>query len=639
MCGICGQLNLNFESPVDRDMLEAMNNTLFHRGPNDCGVFISKNVGLAMRRLSIIDVATGKQPISNEEKTVWVVFNGEIYNYIDLRKQLLIKGHRFRTQSDTECIVHLYEEEGTGFVNHLEGMFAIAIWDIRKNQLTLVRDRLGIKPLFYGEYKGKFLFSSEIKAILADKQFPRRINNDGLAAYFTLGYIPGPYTIFQNIKKLLPGHVMTVEKGKVKEKRYWDIFFKSDRTKSEEIFIEEFVPLLEEAVQKRLMSEVPLGAFLSGGIDSGTIVAMMSRVTSSPVKTVSIGFGGDIGGYLDERGLAKLVANRFRTDHMDFVVFPKPEGLVEKIISAFDEPFADDSVIPSYFVCKSAKEKVAVALSGLGGDEVFGGYERYLGLALSRFYEKLPFFVKEKILRKIIENLPERADGHYTVNHLKRFVRSSSHRDDKRYFSYISMISGKYGKEFFNEPEKFIDSFKSVEEYIMSYFNSSNAYQYSGSKNASDFLNKAFFFDMKIYLPDDILTLTDRMSMINSLEVRVPFIDHKLVEFSATIPAEMKLKWFRKKHLLKKAVSNLLPREILEHRKQGFASPMATWLQSDLKSYVWETLSKRNLGKHELFNPHIVHNILKEHDHRVEQHDKLIWSLIIFQKWFDAYMI
>lgn len=638
MCGICGQINLDFNASVDVNNLISMNKTLVHRGPDDDGFFVKDNVGLAMRRLSIIDIAQGKQPISNEDKTVWIVFNGEIYNYLELRKMLLSKGHKFSTNTDTECIVHLYEERGDDFVNHLRGMFAIAIWDDKKKRLILARDRLGIKPLFYGENNGKLFFASEMKAILINNAFPRELDFDSLACYFTLGYIPAPLSIFKKIKKLLPGHLMIIDNNGVKLEKYWDLVFQPDRKKPEKDFIKEFIAIFEEAVKIRLMSEVPLGAFLSGGIDSSAVVSFMSKVSSVPVNTFCIGFGGDIGGYLDERKYAKLISEKYGTFHREYEVLPKPEGLVEKIISAFDEPFADDSTIPSYFVCKTAKENVTVALSGLGGDELFAGYERYLGFGLSQMFEKLPFFVKEHLIRKFIETLPERSDGHYTVNHMKRFARSASLPKDLRYFSYISMLNEKQRTNLFTDQEKAKSSLKFCRDLILSYFNSSNAVNNSRDINSLDILNRVFYCDIKTYLPDDILTLTDRISMNHALEVRVPFIDHKLVEFSATIPPEMKLNWFRKKYLLKKAMKDILPRDVLKHRKQGFASPMARWLQVDLKPYVLKTLSKKNLEKHGFFNFDTVDSILSDHFNRREIHDKLIWSMIIFQQWFNRYM-
>jgi asparagine synthase (glutamine-hydrolysing) len=377
---------------------------------------------------------------------------------------------------------------------------------------------------------------------------------------------------------------------------------------------------------------VPLGAFLSGGIDSSTVVALMSRINESPVKTFCIGFGGDTGGYLDERKYARQVSQRYSTDHREYEVLPSPEGLVEKIVCAFDEPFADDSAIPSFYVCKIAKENVTVALSGLGGDEVFGGYERYLGFELSQVYRKFPFFLRESLIRKLVEYLPERKNGHYTVNHMKRFVRSASLRPDLAYSGYVSKIDSNIKDSFFSDPCRFEKHFQTWQDVMLSYFNSPNI------SSGSDSLNHAFFYDIKTYLPEDILAVTDRMSMHHSLEVRVPFLDHKLMEFCATIPPEMKMRWFRKKYLLKKAVRPLLPKPVIEHRKQGFTSPMAQWLKRDLKLFVRETLSEKNLKKHDLINSKTVQEILVEHFSEKEIHDTLIWSMVIFQTWFDLYM-
>jgi len=628
MCGIFGIVS----PKIDRHQVEASTNTLSHRGPDDSGFFVGEGVGLGHRRLSIIDLEGGHQPIFNEDGSKCIIFNGEIYNFVEIRDLLLLKGHRFSTRSDTETILHAYEEWGEFCVEHFRGMFAFAIWDSKEKTLFLARDRLGIKPLFYGEHDGSFYFASEMKAILAVPNFPREIDEVALTNYFALSYIPAPLTIFKNIRKLLPGHTLTVKEGKISTRKYWDLEFVPDKSKSEDYFIQRFMELLQEAVKIRLISEVPLGAFLSGGIDSSTVVALMSMVSESPVKTFSIGFGGNIGGYLDERKYAKLVAERYRTDHKEYEVLPSPEGLIEKIVRAFDEPFADDSAIPSFFVCKIARENVTVALSGLGGDEVFAGYERYLGFKLSQGYKKVPSFFREGFIRKFVENLHERRDGHYTVNHMKRFVRSASLHPDLTYLGYISKMNSNIKGSFFSEPERFEKHFESCEDVVLSYFKSSDI------SNGSDSLNRAFYCDIKTYLPEDILAVTDRMSMYHALEVRVPFLDHKFMEFCATIPPEMKMKWFRKKYLLKKAVKNLLPESVIHHRKQGFVGPMAQWLKKDLKPYVLETLSEKNLKKHGLFNFKTVETILGEHFSGKEIHDTLIWSMVIFQTWFDLYL-
>ncbi len=628
MCGIVGIASLNLE----KIPLEKITNSLSHRGPDDFGTYQDNFVGLGHRRLSIIDLEGGQQPIFNEDRSKCIIFNGEIYNFLQIRDELLSKGHQFSTRSDTETILHAYEEWGEKCVERLRGMFAFAIWDLKDKKLFLARDRLGIKPLFYAEHKGKFYFASEMKAILADNEFPRELDEIALSCYFTLSYIPAPLTIFTNIRKLLPGHTLTWENGNVTIQKYWDIYFVPDRSKDEKYFIEGFLDVFRESVEMRLMSEVPLGAFLSGGIDSSAIVAMMSGDSSNQVNTFCIGFGGETGGYLDERKYAQMVAERYSTNHREFEVLPKPEGLLEKIVGAFDEPFADDSTIPSYYVCKIARENVTVALSGLGGDEAFAGYERYLGFNLRNIYNRIPLFIREKIVQNFIERLPERADGHYTVNHMKRFVRSGSLSADQCYFSYLSILDSKLGGSFFSDPDKFNKHNESCKDLILGYFNSTNV------QDANDSLSRALYCDLKTYVPDDILSVTDRMSMYHSLEVRVPFVDHKLLEFCATIPPELKMKWFKKKYLLKKAVKPILPREVINHRKQGFVGPMAQWLKKDLRTYVFETLSEKNLKKHDLLNDTTIKRILNEHFSGKEIHDTLIWSILVFQKWYDMYI-
>jgi asparagine synthase (glutamine-hydrolysing) len=628
MCGIFGMV----APRVQRAHLEKATHALAHRGPDDCGFFLDEHAALGHRRLSIIDLEGGHQPIFNEDGSRCIVFNGEIYNFPQLRERLLERGHRFGTRSDTETILHAYEEWGESCVEHLRGMFAFAIWDARDKTLFAARDRLGIKPFFYAEYGGKFSFASEMKAILVDPGAPRVIDQTALAGYFNLSYIPGELTIFKHIRKLLPGHTLTYRDNTLALRKFWDLRFVPDRGKSESYFIEEFMALLQEAVRIRLISEVPLGAFLSGGIDSSTVVALMSRVSRSPVRTFCMGFGGDVGGYLDERCYARQVAERYATSHREHEVIPEPAGLMEKIVTSFDEPFADDSTIPSYFVCKIAREDVTVALSGLGGDEVFGGYERYLGLRLSREYKRIPSLFRERFIRRVIEGLGERRDGHYTINHMKRFVRSGSLPSDLCYLGYLSTINPLVKGSLFSDAQKFEGCFDECQGMMRSYYNSDMV---SGE---DDVLNRAFYCDLKTYLPEDILAVTDRMSMHHALEVRVPFLDHKFLELCATIPSEMKMKWFSKKYLLKQAVKPLLPSEVITHRKQGFVGPMTQWLKNDLKQYTLDTLSPKNLGRHGLFNFSTVQRVLDEHFSGREIHDTLIWSLLVFQTWYDLYI-
>ena len=628
MCGIFGIVSkANRSFPLNSSV-----DTLRHRGPDDSALYYDDNICLGHRRLSIIDLEGGHQPIFNEDQSKCIVFNGEIYNYLQLRNELLNKGHRFSTRSDTETILHAYEEWGEKCVDYFRGMFAFAIWDSRDQRLFIARDRLGIKPLFYAEHKGKFYFASEMKAILADRAFPRDIDEMALACYFTLSYIPAPLTIYRSIRKLLPGHIQTIKNGKIRTHKYWDLYFEPARGRDENYFIQEFMKLLQESVKMRLMSEVPLGAFLSGGIDSSTVVALMSRNSSSPVNTFCMGFGGDTGGYLDERKYARMVAQMYSTNHREFEVLPKLEGLIEKIVQAFDEPFADDSTIPSYFVCKTAKENVTVALSGLGGDEAFGGYERYLGFKLRSIYNRIPVFIRENSIRNFVKKMPERSDGHYTINHMKRFVRSASLRSDLSYLGYLSIINPNLKEVLFSDRDGFSKNYEFCKDLFLDYLKTDNV------SDNKDSLNRAFYCDIKTYLPDDILAVTDRMSMHHSLEVRVPFVDHKLLEFCATIPAEMKMKWFHKKYLLKKATKNLLPKQVISHRKQGFVGPMAQWLKTDLKYYALEALSEENIKEHGFFNHSTIKQVLDDHFSGNEINDKLIWALIIFQKWFETYI-
>jgi asparagine synthase (glutamine-hydrolysing) len=629
MCGIFGILEL--KGKIDRGRFNLPNQTeiLRHRGPDDYGYFIDSNIYLGHRRLSIIDLEGGNQPIFNEDGLKCIVFNGEVFNFLEIRKDLETRGHRFSTNSDTETILHSYEEWGDRCVDRFRGMFAFAIWDSSKKKLFIARDRLGIKPLFYALIGDTLYFASEMKAILQYSFFPREMDMDALGAYFMLSYIPAPMTIFKHIRKLLPGHALEVTNGKVAISQYWDLRFIPDHTKKEDYFIDGFMGLLEEAVKLRLISDVPLGAFLSGGIDSGTIVALMSGLSTEPVRTFNIGFGGNTGGFLDERGFAREVAERYGAIHQEFEVTPDVTGVVTDIVKAFDEPFADSSTIPSYYVSKITRQNVTVALSGLGGDELFGGYERYLGFSLANAYRRIPWVIREKVMRPLIEALPERRDGQYTVNHLKRFVRSASLEDARCYTSFISILERERRASLFSEPEMLRESFQRIEDLMLEYFH---------TENATDPMDRVFYLDMKTWLPEDILACTDRTSMWHSLEVRVPFLDHKLVEFCATIPNGLKVKGREKKYLLKKAVANLLPAEVINHRKQGFDSPMTKWLQTDLKPFVLDVLSNKNLSKHGLFNIETVNTILSEHFNRVEIHDKLIWSLMIFQIWYELYL-
>jgi asparagine synthase (glutamine-hydrolysing) len=630
MCGITG-IFLNGGRPFDMaPIIERMTDELTHRGPDASGYHIDAACALGHRRLSIIDVAGGDQPIYNEDRTLTVIFNGEIYNFQEIRKRLIGLGHVFRTNSDTETIVHAYESWGERCVDEFRGMFAFAVRDLRNNSLFLARDRFGKKPLFYGSYGGRFVFASEMKAILTDPAFDRTIDAEALASYFTFSYVPAPLTIFRNIRKLLPGHVMTVTAHGIRETKYWDVSFRPDRRRTEEDFIEEFRHRMAEAVRMRLISEVPLGAFLSGGIDSSAVVAFMAQASTEPVNTFTIGFASETGAFQDERHYARMVASQYGTNHRECEVRPQLTGLVEQIVRSFDEPFADDSTIPSYFVCKIARQNVTVALSGLGGDEAFCGYERYLGFRLSQSYNRIPQSLRANVIAPLVDRFPEFAWGGNRVNHLKRFVRSAVEDDARTYLGFVRKTGTSYGDTLFAANGDAYDAARGAAE--------DRFLRHYRDADAEDALDRVFYCDVKTYLADDILALTDRLSMCHSLEVRVPFLDHKLFELTATIPSEMKLKWLRKKHLLKKGLRDLLPAPILSHKKQGFVGPMPQWLRSELKGYVRDVLSPRNLARHDIFDGHTVARVLDDHFGGRETNDTLIWSLVIFQAWYELYI-
>lgn len=630
MCGIAGIYALD-DTPLAHDgLVEQMTMTLVHRGPDEFGYHRDRRAALGHRRLSIIDLSTGQQPIYNEDRSVSVVFNGEIYNFEETRRHLIAAGHRFATRSDTETIVHAYEEWGEACVERFRGMFAFAIRDERSDTLLLARDRFGKKPLFYASYGGRFVFASEMKAILADPRFTRGIDEEALAAYFMLSYIPAPLTIFKGIRKVLPGHTLTIRRGRIEERRYWDLVFRPDRRRREADLMDELRGRIDEAVRIRLMSEVPLGAFLSGGIDSSAVVAFMAMSGDAPVNTFTIGFAGDAGGREDERRYARMTSERYRTRHHEYEVRPDLHGIIDAIVRGFDEPFADDSTIPSYFVCQTARRHVTVALSGLGGDEAFLGYERYLGFRLGQWFSRVPAAVRGGVIRPLVGWLPEPRSGGNRINHLKRFVRAASDDEALRYLGFVSKIAPEYRPRLFRDGRgRLRDAEAAAQERFLAHYRQAPA---------DDPLDRLLYCDIKTYLPDDILALTDRVSMCHSLEVRVPFLDHELFEFAATIPADVKMKRLQKKHLLKKSLAALLPGPVLSHRKQGFVGPMARWLKTDLRPQILDVLSPQSLARHGLFDGTTVSRILTDHFDGRETNDTLIWSLVVFQAWFDRYV-
>jgi len=621
MCGICGYIGCG-----DRKPLAAMLSALHHRGPDDQGEFTDGDVTLGMRRLSIIDLERGHQPLSNEDGSVWIVYNGEIYNYQELRRELEERAHRFSTASDTEVIVHLYEDLGEDCVQKLQGMFAFAIWDKKKKRLFLARDRIGIKPLFYYFHNGQFVFSSEIKSLLRHPEIPSDFYLPSLYYFLTFLYIPAPHTIFAGIRKLPPGHTLTLERGRLSIVQYWDLHFPEPNEQPEGYYRERIHELLRESVRMRLISDVPLGAFLSGGVDSSTVVGLMSEVSSGPVQTFSIGYGRGAESY-NELEYTRIVARHFGTEHHEYIVEPNVVELLPKIVWHLDEPFADSSAIPTFLVSEVARNHVKVCLSGVGGDEVFGGYPRYIGERLAGYYERLPLLLRKNILGKIVEIMPESTESRNLPGWIKRFVRGGALRPDQRYISWISFLDRAQADRLFRDGPPGEDT--------LPFDIHRRLYRENDARLP---LDRIFYLDVKTYLSDDLLTMGDRMSMANSLELRVPFCDHEVIEFSAGVPYALKLKGLRLKSLLKRTVQSLLPEPIIKRKKQGFMVPLAKWFQNELRGYVDDLLSRERVEKRGYFRYEYIKWVLDQHYRNRRNFTDLIFALVSLEIWHQMYI-
>lgn len=626
MCGIAGKLSLRSNEPVVPETIAQMCAVIRHRGPDDEGVYIDGNFGMGMRRLSIIDLSTGRQPIRNEDGSVWTVFNGEIYNFAELRTQLRGKGHQFYTNTDTEVIVHLYEEYGEAFVSHLTGMFAVAVWDKNQKKLLLARDRLGIKPLYYLADSNRLLFGSEIKSLLQD-DVNREIDLQALHDYLSLNYIPGPRTAFQHIRKLPPGYMLTCAKGTVRTTPYWDISYPAVGAaatgRSEESYCDELHALLKDVVKQHLISDVPLGVFLSGGIDSSALVALMSEVSDQPIQTFSIGFEERSYSELD---VARVVAQKFGTVHHELVVKPQAAELVPELVRYFDEPFADSSAIPVYYVAKLAREHVTVALSGEGGDEVFAGYETYAAYKFAELYKRLPRFLTETIIPSLIHRLPVSQQKVSFDYKAKRFVGGA----------LLPPADGHYWwKVIFSEDAKrtlYTYEADALEDPQLLF---RRAYDQC---TADEVLTKLQHIDAKIYLPDDILVKADRMSMATSLEARVPFLDHRIVEFAAALPTKLKMRGLNKKYILKQTMARQLPDLVLKGKKRGFNVPIPVWLRGELREMVHDVLHPRRIKETGFFNETVVSQLIHDHEAGHADYSRNIWGLMIFMLWHEQYI-
>jgi asparagine synthase (glutamine-hydrolysing) len=632
MCGICGYYQKEIEA--DKSILKKMNDQIIHRGPDDEGYYYhedkTKRIGLAARRLSIIDLSTGNQPLPSYSKKNWITYNGEVYNFKELRTELETKGYQFRTKTDTEVIVNLYEEYGEAFVGKLRGMFGLGIYDSKKDKLILARDHIGIKPLYYCLKPGNknLVFGSEIKSILKFPGINREIDHEAVDWFISLEYIPSPYSIFKHIRKLPAGHILTYEKGQIKIKQYWEV---EKKTCSQNIgeLREEYLSLLNESVKMRMISDVPLGAFLSGGIDSSSIVSSMAGMSTNQVKTFSIGF--------EEKSYSELeysyrVSKQFGTDHYTKNLSPDINDLVLYLSDFLDEPLGDFSNFPTYLVSKTAREKVTVVLSGDGGDEIFGGYEHYIAQKIARTIDFSLFRPFHKSFAKLTHLFPPSTLKKGFVNRVKRFSEGLENPSQNRHFRWMLFLSNYqksklYSPEFLNK--SFLGKLPSRVPFDK-YFE--NSRQFDG-------INQDLYLDFKTYMVDNILVKVDRMSMATSLEARVPLLDYKMVEFAFSLPEDLKLKGFTTKWFMKKSMEGILPNDIIYRRKEGFSIPIKNWLRKELKDLMLEYLSEKRIKDAGFFNYNYINKMIHDHLERKADHAHRLWALILFSIWRDKFYL
>ena len=623
MCGIAGIASANEALRTDEETIHRMCEKIVHRGPDDEGIHVKGGIGLGMRRLSIIDLSGGHQPVFNEDRTVWVVFNGEIYNFPELRPELEKKGHRFYTRTDTEVIVHLYEEYGAACVQKLRGMFAFALYDDRCRRLLLARDRLGKKPLHYALVGDRLLFGSEIKSILAIAPELAKIDYQALLQYLYFGYILAPLTAFAEIKKVPAGHSLEFEKGHIRLRKYWDLpELGTYQPASEESCLEEMQRLLDEAVRIRLISDVPLGALLSGGTDSSIVVALMARANSGPVRTFSIGFRSSD---FDETHYARIVAQHFGTDHRELILEPNIIETVHHLTSSLEEPFGDSSMLPTYYVSRLARQHVAVALSGDGGDELFAGYDRYRIHFQRQIFERIPLWMRDLYRKRVYPYLPREMRG-------RKFSYNVSLPWQERYVDGLSFVPAFERDMPLLSPEfrEVLTTAQDPQDMLRQFFRQAPT---------EDLLSQMLYVDTKSYLVGDILTKVDRMSMLNSLEVRAPILDHHFVEWAARLSHEWKLRGDKQKYILRKLAERLgVPKEVLNRRKQGFALPLVHWIRHELKDLILDVLLERRSLERGYFDERGIRQLLEEHFRARRDHSGRIWRLLIFELWHRNFL-
>ena len=663
MCGIAGWINLDTTKPNHNaePALHSMCEKIVHRGPDSEGLWVDETVALGMRRLSIIDLKTGDQPVFSEDKSVIVMMNGELYNYREVRAELEKDGFKFVTKTDTEILPHLYQKYGDAFLDHVNGMYAFSLWDARTKKLIIARDRFGEKPLYYGVFDGKLIWASEPKAILAHPSVKPELDLNALRHYISFDYVPAPMSIYKGIHKLPAAHVLMVENGEVRTRRYWDISWTADgagglllsvppavaggsfngsdqangrspaktQSRKEETLsekAEELKELLSDAVRMRLVSDVPLGILLSGGIDSSTVAAFATQHAPERVKTFSIGFEEDS---FDESKYARKVAKHLDTEHYEDKLSATTAGdLISEIGKWLDEPMSDGSLIPTFLLAQFVRKHVTVALGGDGGDELFAGYPMYYAHTLAAKYNAIPSFVRSGLIEPVVNALPVSTDNMSFDYKAKRFVRSAKYDDVSRHHGWFGSFSIDQHEKLFTKDflaQTDADIYRGVRELV-------------DASDAKNIIERAQYADISYYLAEDILTKVDRAAMAVSLETRAPFLDPRVGQFAASIPVEYKLKGKSGKVILKEAMKDLLPHDILHRPKKGFGIPIAEWLKGRLNGLMHEMLSPERLNKQGLFNLDYVQKLIKEHETGAASHHKELWTLLVFQLWYRRFL-
>jgi asparagine synthase (glutamine-hydrolysing) len=626
MCGIYGMVALREGADCNLSLLDAMAEVTVHRGPDDEGRYAERGVALGMRRLSIIDLETGHQPIANGDGSIWTVCNGEIYNFREIRRELRSAGVVSRSGSDTEVLVHLYQRYGTGFVSRLLGMFGFAIWDAPHRRLVLGRDRLGIKPLYYLEHQGRLIFASEIKALLAVPGLGRAIDMGALQDYLTLGYCSSRQSLFKGIRKLPPASLLVCENGDYRVETYWQVPAEADLSLSETEWAERLRSAIEEAVVSEMVSDVPLGAFLSGGIDSSAVVAFMARHSDRPVKTYSIGFRGDAASAVyNELPYARQVAQRFSTRHREIIVRPEVARLLPKLAWYLDEPIADSAAVTTYLVGAFARNDVTVILSGVGGDELFGGYNRYLGDFYSEQYRRLPAWMRQAVIAPLVQAMPSDRHGRLSgvARYARTFVASEDLPFEERYRRYVQVFGADSLERLLKQARAgHVDSLEEAFALAVS----------------GDRLSRLMRVDLATQLPNDLLMLTDKMTMASSLECRVPLLNHELVELAAQVPAALRIDGRNLKSLMKRALDDVLPRGILDRKKRGFGAPLGAWLKRDLQLMMSRLLCRQAVEARGLLSWPVVEETVALHMANREDHTDHLLSLLNLEVWAQIFL-